>query len=345
MYLGVQVGGRYHLWRQRFPDGRPEQITFGSTEEAGIAVAPDGRSLITSIITTQNTIWIHDAHGDRAISNEGYADNTPPVFSSDGRRLYYLLRRDSPESPAELTRADLASGKSEVVIPGISIRGYDISNDENQVVYSTQPPGQPSELWIAPLNRSAPPRRISAGGEVSPFFGSNNQVLFRFTEGSVYYLGAMNFDGTGRRKALPLTVLNIDHISPDRRVLILSTELTGTPNREPGAVAVTLEDGRVQKICATDCNVAWSPDERNFYIQIKPPSRDDPAGKTVAIRVPPGKSLPLFPPEAVQNLAEWTKISGVKIVEHANIAPSPSPYIYAYVKPSLHANLFRIPLR
>ena len=44
MYFGAVVGGSSHLWRQRFPDGAPEQITFGPLEEEGIALAPDGRS-------------------------------------------------------------------------------------------------------------------------------------------------------------------------------------------------------------------------------------------------------------------------------------------------------------
>jgi len=46
MYFSAYVGGASHLWRQRFPDGLPEQITFGATEEEGLAVAPDGRSLV-----------------------------------------------------------------------------------------------------------------------------------------------------------------------------------------------------------------------------------------------------------------------------------------------------------
>ena len=45
----LTVEGQSHLWRQRFPNGRPEQITFGPTEEEGLAVEPDGRSVITSI--------------------------------------------------------------------------------------------------------------------------------------------------------------------------------------------------------------------------------------------------------------------------------------------------------
>ena len=49
MYFGASVGGSSHLWRQKFPDGAPEQITFGPIEEEGIALAPDGRSLVTSV--------------------------------------------------------------------------------------------------------------------------------------------------------------------------------------------------------------------------------------------------------------------------------------------------------
>ncbi len=88
MYFGVEVQGRRHLWRQSFPDGQPEQITSGPTEEDGVAVAPGGRSLITSISTKQNAVWIHDSHGDHALSTEGYAAATPPLFSHDGKSLY-----------------------------------------------------------------------------------------------------------------------------------------------------------------------------------------------------------------------------------------------------------------
>src|SRR5262249_22978795 len=47
MYVGAAVNGTFHIWRQRFPDGAPEQVTSGPTEEEGIAMAADGRSFIT----------------------------------------------------------------------------------------------------------------------------------------------------------------------------------------------------------------------------------------------------------------------------------------------------------
>ena len=45
MYFTSKAGGLNHIWRQRFADGQPQQFTFGITEEEGIAMAPDGRSL------------------------------------------------------------------------------------------------------------------------------------------------------------------------------------------------------------------------------------------------------------------------------------------------------------
>jgi eukaryotic-like serine/threonine-protein kinase len=343
MYVAVQVAGRNHLWRQRFPDGQPEQITFGSTEEGGIAVAPDGRSLITSIFMRQNVVWIHDSHGDRALSTEGYADgDAPPVFSRDGEHLYYLLRRESPESPAELSRADLASGRSEIVLPGVSISAYDISDDEKEVVFSTQRSGQLSETWIAPLDRSAPPRRIAANGESLPHFGPNHQIVFRLTDGQAYYVGAMARDGTDRRKAFPGRLLNFGNVSPDRRFVTVTAVV---PNLAlPLTVLLPLDGRPAIPICNTLCSPTWSPNGRYLYLQIPDKSGQNSNARTAVIPLPEGEALPRLLPEAVHDPTQWARVPGVKIVDQTNIVPGLDPSTYAYIKASVHANLFRIPL-
>ena len=71
MYFIATIEGQSHLWRQRFPNGRPEQITFGPMEEEGLAVERDGRSVITSIGVRASAIWIHDDQGERSLSSEG----------------------------------------------------------------------------------------------------------------------------------------------------------------------------------------------------------------------------------------------------------------------------------
>ena len=88
VYLSAYTGGAFHIWRQRFPDGEPEQVTSGPTEEEGIAMAADGKSFITSVGNGDKTVWIHDKNGERQMSSEGSAFHT--TFSNDGAYLYYL---------------------------------------------------------------------------------------------------------------------------------------------------------------------------------------------------------------------------------------------------------------
>jgi DNA-binding winged helix-turn-helix (wHTH) protein/Tol biopolymer transport system component len=343
MYFGATMDGRRHLWRQRFPDGQPERITSGPEEEDGVAVAPDGRSLITSIFTRQGSVWKHDSKGEHAISTEGYAatteeTDTPVSFSADGKRLYYLLRRDSPASPTELWRADLDSGKSEVAVPGFSIRAYDISSDEKEVVFSTQPAGQASQLWLAPLDRRAPPRKIAGTGEADPHFGPDGQVLFRLTDGKQHYLARMGRDGAGRTKVAPYPVIDIMSVSPDRRMVILFTGLDPKNPTAVDVIAVPVAGGPARRVCHGMCEVTWSPGGRYFYVEIA-------SGRMVAIPVPAGENLPPLPASGIRGEADWLAIPGAKIVARSDIAAGPDPSTYAYVKSVVHANLFRIELR
>ena len=142
MYFGAVVEGNSHLWRQRFPDGAPEQITFGPLEEEGIALAPDGRSIVTSVGMRRSAVWIHDTAGERALVSEGYA--SAPSFSRDGTRVFYLFARDWwlaasgwLAASADLRSVNFATGKSDVGPSGQSVTAYAISRDEKDVAFTT----------------------------------------------------------------------------------------------------------------------------------------------------------------------------------------------------------------
>jgi Tol biopolymer transport system component len=350
MYFGVEVDGPHHLWRQRFPDGQPEQITFGPAEEDGIAVAPDGRSLITSIGIRESAIWIHDARGDRQLSSEGSVPSvhesglfgTIPRFSPDGRRLLYL-RSQSREAAVELWRADLESGKSEKALPGLSILEYDVSTDGKEVVFSTQPAGKPSQVWLAALDRSSPPRLIASAGEDSPHFGPDGQILVRLSDGKNHYLARMNRDGSGQSKVVPYPIGNVQHISPDRRWI---TVITTTPDESFGSLggtfAVPIAGGAPRRICS-GCPVIWSPDGKFLYAGVQPESRESP-GTTRVFPLSPGEMLPTLPRLGMRNATpdDPKLFPGAYLIDAYGISPGPDPSVYAYVKTRMHRNLFRI---
>ena len=251
MYFGATVGGSSHLWRQKFPDGAPEQITFGPLEEEGIALAPDGRSLVTSVGTRRSAIWIHDAAGERAIVSEGYA--AAPRLSRDGTRVFYLLVRDWwlsargwVASSAELRSMDLASGKSDSVLSGVSVTDYDISRDEKEVAFTTTDSDGASQIWLAPLDRRTPPRQIArAGDQVS--FGADGDLVFRSLEETTNLLVRIKKDGTGRERITTVPVLDKYGVSPDGEWVSHLSPETGQDAVTAATLAVPIRGGAPRK--------------------------------------------------------------------------------------------------
>jgi DNA-binding winged helix-turn-helix (wHTH) protein/Tol biopolymer transport system component len=340
MYFGAEVEGNYHLWRQRFPNGALEQITSGPAEERGIAMAPDGRSLITSVGMPEGTAWIHDGRGERPLHSEGYVAPMRLLpfpstrFSSDGKSVYYLLRRDLQTAASELWRTELASGKSRAVLSGISMTEYNVSPDDKEVLFSTQPYGKESQIWLAPLDRSSPPKLIESTGGW-PHFGPDGEVLFQMTDGKANYLARMKKDGSGRSKVAPYPIGNIHGTSPDRRWI-----LVGIPQR---LIAVPIGGGAPRQICSA-CPVSWSPDGKFFYVGVERNSLTS-RGKTVAIPVQPGESFPDLSVSGIRGLDDAAAFSGARVIDGYEISPGPDPSVFAYVKTAVHKNLFRIPLR
>ena len=361
MYFSAGLAGASHLWRQRFPKGELEQITSGPTEELGVAVFPDGDSLVTSVGIDQGALWVHDAGGERAVTSEGsvMAERAMPSFSRDGNRLYYVLRRqggssmsrmrsitsslgESSSSASELWRLDMESGKSEELVTGFSIVEYHVASDESEVVFSTQSAGERSQIWLATLDRRSPPKRLAAAGEESPLFGSNGNILFQLSEGTADYLARMTRDGSGRSKVVPDPILTLQTISPDGEWVVALA-------RNPAAVrgstsyAIPVGGGVRRPICPSMCEVRWAPDGRFLYVTVVPPSRGD-AGKALAIPLSPGAMWPELPPGGIRWPEHASTFPGARVIEQGYLAPALDPGTFAYVKRAVHRNLFQVPL-
>jgi hypothetical protein len=57
-----------------------------------------------------------------------------------------------------------------------------------------------------------------------------------------------------------------------------------------------------------------------------------------------GRMLPDVPPEGFQPEAEIAKLPGVQIVESVDVAPGPTPGLYAFSREAVQRNLYRIPV-
>ena len=103
----------------------------------------------------------------------------------------------------ELWVVDLAAGRSEQLLPGIRVTGYDVSRDDRRVVFTAPDASGHSRLWNAPLDHRTAPRQLPGVDIVQPRFGRNGDLVFVAAEGTLNYLyrsgrGSGRVRGDGR---------------------------------------------------------------------------------------------------------------------------------------------------
>jgi len=345
-YLSLHGEDNFHIWRQRFPDGQPEQLTSGPTEEEGVAFAPDGRSLITSVGLRQRVVSIHRDHVDRQVSVEGYA--YMPSLSPDGQRIYYRILKGGTSpflGASELWVADVSSGKNEPLLAGFVVTGYDISQDGRRVVFSAIDSAGKNRLWVAPTDRSGAPQLVPGVEGNMPFFGPPGELLFQAIEGKSTFAFRIREDGTGRQKLTANEVSQLQGISPDRQLVIGSSWNEGNGQNLvtkafpiSGASPFPILDGPL-------CFLRWQPDERFLYLSVGLGMNAARAsGRTYVIPLAPGKTLPKIPQNGFRSEAQIAALPGVRVIDAADTAPGNSPETYAFSRQTVQRNLYRIPL-
>jgi len=344
MYFSVDSGDRFHTWRQRFPKGEPEQITSGPTEEEGIAVAPDGKSLVTSVGIRQGSLWLHDANGDREISGESFASVpgnfagiAPSVFSPDGKKLFYLVRKEVSRAfgSGELWMADLASGRSEAVLPGILMKDFDLAPDGKRIAFTSLSSDGNSRVWTAPLDRSAPPQPAASFEADSASFGTAGDLFFQGWDGDSSFVYRMQRNDATPRKVIRDPV-SFAGISPDGEWVVSGFR---------GLMALPASGGSSVRICDF-CNIGWGPGGKFFYLRLRQIGHLG-GGKVFAIRLHLGESLPRFPATGIKSDEDLKGLDVTAIIDMTGkslFAPGPEPSIYAYTRTTVQRNLFRIPL-
>jgi eukaryotic-like serine/threonine-protein kinase len=335
---GWQPAPGSHIWRQRFPDGEPEQITFGPTSEEGIAMAPDGKSLITSVGAEDLTVWLHDKEGDHQISSEGNASS--PSFSSDGRWLYFL-KSNGPTQGEELWVKDLTAGRIDRVLPGYAMQSYSVSRDGKEVAFTRNDQRGPSSLWVAPTSRRTPPVRISSpAAEDSPHFLPDGGLVFRAIEGGANYLYRMNSDGSARQKISPERVLDILDVSPDGRWV--AAAMPGSGDEEHINLGITkafrVDGTSAVSVCVGYCLLSW--DTGGGFVYLSYPIRTEMSYPLPVMR---DSGLPKLPPAAATRIEDFRNAKEITAIPW-QVESAVNPSVYAYTRQNSRRNLYRIQL-
>ena len=356
MYFSANSGGPFHIWRQRFPDGRPEPVTSGPTEEEGLALAPDGKSLLTSVGIRQSSVWVRDARGERPVSSEGFGFFGASVnllglsqpFSPDGRRLFYLVRRGSgraastDEGPSELYVADLDSGRSDRLLPGFDVTGYTLSPDGKRLVFAALDPAGKSYLWIASSEGRFPPRRLASGEAGGPRFGPSGEIYFRLREGDQSFVYRSSDEGVSWQKVLPNPILHFSSVSPDGKWLVAFIAAASEQSSR-AVVAFPVSGGPPLPICF-NCQVDWAPGGQVLRLTVPGVSHASHQGaRTYFVSLPRGESFPPLPPGGIRSDQDLAKLPVVHSGDGV-LFPGPDPSVYAFTRETVQRNIYRIPL-
>jgi eukaryotic-like serine/threonine-protein kinase len=365
IYLSTNASGGYHIWRQRFPNGKPEQITLGPTEEEGVTVAADGRSLITAVGTRRVAVAVHDRSGERIVIAEGRPglaehDNGSP-FSPDGKKLYYLqLPRTTNNvsgtnlsnfDAGELRQLDLTTGQTEAVVSGINVNAFSLASDGNRIAFVRQDQDG-SRLWIASLDRHSPPRQLPPKWAERPRFAGDyifymaQQSQDTARDGRGLVVRRIHPDGTGDEAVWTKEVWRAAISPSGRHVAVIAR----SPAEESWPLfRLTIVDwrsGQTYPVC-TECRGSWS-DNGAWFVIAKQTGGGEGIGNTGTYLLPvsPSTELPDLPPRGFAKLEDAARAKGVRVInETTAVAVGPTPDIYALVRETVHRNLYRIPLR
>lgn len=337
MYFTANAGGTNHIWRQRFPDGEPERITSGPTEEEGIAVAPDGRSLVTAVALRSTSVWLHDATGERQMSLEG--NGVDAKFTTDGKTLLYKVVSSlgNYPLPGELRVTNVDTGRSEVLIPGFQVIDYDVSGDGQQVVMEAADADGTSRIWLVRLDRRLPHHQIPNVEGRQPRFVPDGDILFRRSEGTATFVYRIRPDGTGIRKAIQQPIPLLGAVSPDGRWI---TGWTSRPGNDTSGWQAFPLDGRPPILIGGSGGWDWSPKGDSVSFSGGPVAE----GRSYIVPLTSGEAFPPMPVEGFRSEREVAELPGAHKVD-VRIVPGPSPDVYAFYRTTTQRNLYRIPLR
>jgi len=352
MYFSSNSTGTFHLWRQRFPDGAPEQLTYGPTEEEGIAPDPDGRSVLTSVGTRHQSTWVHDERGEREVSREGYAfiptspnGGTSQPLPGDGRSVFYLVRQGAvrfsggEDRVGELWATDLDTGRQRSILQGRHVIGYDVSRDGKQLVFAALDERGTSHVWLTRLDRPDPPRQLAEFEADSPRFDTVGNIFCRGTDNGTRFVYRLR-EGRPPEKAVQQPVLFFQTISPDGSWLIVRAQAAERQGHQV-TMAVPTGGGASVLLCAI-CEVDWMPNGRSLVIRLTP---SDPAapGRTFLVTLDSGSMLPRWPAQGIRTRDDLNHLRIAREVE-GWIYPSDTGSAYVFSRSTTQRNIHRVRL-
>ncbi|HWK31821.1 MAG TPA: hypothetical protein VNR20_07000, partial [Terriglobales bacterium] len=337
-------------WRQKFPEGAPEQLTFGPTEEEGVSVTPDGKSIYTAAGTRLSTVWLHTPAGEAQLTSEGYA--LLPAFSPDEKSVYYLVRGPSTRSyiSAELWRVGVDGAQAERVLPGVRMSSFDLSPDGTKLIYTTPEEDPQPGIWIAALDRRSAPQQLTRSGEIRARFGPNGQIIY-MSNGQPRHLMRMSQDGSNQQQVSPdpvIYLIDVDAVHGWASVTTPAGHGEAT-NEIRGIELATGKHVVICDICVAGAGpgrvqappATFSSDGRWLYFGVRYVGE----GSSTTAAVPLRNGVPVnLVRDGHMREKDVVRYLSAKLLPEREVFPGKDPSRYLYTRTTALTNIYRITL-
>ena len=348
MYLNVNTGDGLHLWRQRGPRGKPEQITFGPSQQAGIALTPDG-SLVTAVGGHRVTVWLSKG-SEQAQQIYAQGNTYAPVFSPDATRLFFLRLTNTPgesgqlrlnigrnEQTSTLMSLDLSTNQVDSLFAGLTVRQFDVSPDGKRIILEVAGSDGKTQLWLASPNLRSAPQRINLPDTVDePHFLDSDELLVRVLDSGKHYIERMHLDGSNRQRIWPQPIADTDGLTPDRQWFI-GPEPNPVEPSEMDVAAHAVDGSRTVVICK-GCLLEWG-NPNVLYVDF-----GLSGDQLIALPIEKGSMFPQLPPGGIASMEDALKMPGAKRVDNIEVK-SPNGNWTAVTRHSVQRNLYLIPVK
>jgi len=235
---------------------------------------------------------------------------------------------------------DMGSGQKQRLFPGQLVTSYDVSRNDRVVAAVREGDGR-TAVWLAWLDGREPPRRIPHADGDNPRFGRDGEILFRVQEGDTVALYRILENGDRREKIAQVSGAVFGTVSPDGEWL----SSIGTANSSVTMVSTSGQASRPLLPSSLTSRMRWSPDGRHAYVSIQYGQASAfGVGRTYVLPLAPGAVLPRIPAGGFQTEAELAAQPGVEVLPYGDLAPGPTPSVYAFSRITTTRNLYRIPL-
>ena len=179
---GAQSVNRPNIWVFDLARGIKTRITFSSAGDRAPAWTPDGKSIVFSSNRGGLTHLYEKASDGTGVTTPLVADDAEesfPSFSSDGRYLLFLRRKDQPGARSEIWAMPMGGDRKPLPVIQSQFDLFEavLSPNGKWLVYMSRESGRP-EIYIVPFLHGSGRQEVSAAGGLRPRWRADGRELF-----------------------------------------------------------------------------------------------------------------------------------------------------------------------